>query len=71
MSGAQNRRFSAIGDLSPGQKIYRQARVQNRGFGDKSPEMLTLIKSNENYAAGLGGRQRRTAVFYYFRKKLT
>ena len=58
ISGAQNRRFLAIGDLSPGQKFYRHAWVRNRGFGDKSPEMLTLFVSlvlklylfmNENY----------------------
>ena len=42
-SGAQNRGFSAIGDLSPGPNSYRQLYVQNRGFGDISPEMLTLL----------------------------
>ena len=41
-SGAQNRGFSAIGDLSPGPNSYRQLYVQNRGFGDISPEMATL-----------------------------
>ena len=42
ISRAQNRGFSAIGDLSPGQILHRHGGVQNRGFGEKSPEMLTL-----------------------------
>ena len=48
MSRAQNRGLLAIGDLSPGQNFYRHAMVQNRGFGDISPEMLTLHSTEEN-----------------------
>ena len=39
-----------IGDLSPGQFFYRQAMVQNRGFGDISPEMATLNTSESEPA---------------------
>ena len=38
----RNRGFSPIGDLSPSPNSYRQPYVQNRGFGDLSPEMATL-----------------------------
>ena len=41
----RNRGFSPIGDLSPSPNSYRHVYVQNRGFGDISPEMLTLIVS--------------------------
>ena len=41
---AQNRGNLAIGDTSPAHNYHRQREAQNRGFGDKSPEMLTLIK---------------------------
>ena len=40
---AQNRGISAIGDISPAQIFHRQREAQNRGFGDISPEMATLI----------------------------
>ena len=40
---AQNRGNSAIGDTSPAQIFHRQRVAQNRGFGEKSPEMLTLL----------------------------
>ena len=39
---AQNRGNLAIGDTSPAQIFHRQRVAQNRGFGEKSPEMLTL-----------------------------
>ena len=39
---AQNRGNSAIDDTSPAQIFHRQRVAQNRGFGEKSPEMLTL-----------------------------
>ena len=38
----ENRGFSALGDLSPGQISDRQLEAKNRGFGDKSPDLLTL-----------------------------
>ena len=40
---AQNRGNSAIGDISPAHIFHRQIEAQNRGFGEKSPEMATLI----------------------------
>ena len=40
---AQNRGNSAIGDTSPAHNFHRQREAQNRGFGEKSPEMLTLL----------------------------
>ena len=43
MSRAQNRGLLAIGDLSPGQISDRQLEAKNRGFGDKSPDLLTLL----------------------------
>ena len=39
----ENRGFSALGDLSPGQISDRQLEAKNRGFGDKSPDLLTLV----------------------------
>ena len=43
---AQNRGNLAIGDTSPAHNFHRQREAQNRGFGEKSPEMATL-NSNE------------------------
>ena len=40
---AQNRGISAIGDISPAQIFHRQREAQNRGFGDISPDLLTLL----------------------------
>ena len=45
---AQNRGNSAIGDTSPAHNFHRQREAQNRGFGEKSPEMATLDKSKQN-----------------------
>ena len=42
---AQNRGNSAIGDTSPAHNFHRQREAQNRGFGEKSPEMATLMWS--------------------------
>ena len=42
---AQNRGNSAIGDTSPAHNFHRQTEAQNRGFGEKSPEMATLLIS--------------------------
>ena len=43
---AQNCGISAIGDISPAQIFHRQREAQNRGFGDISPEMATLVQFN-------------------------
>ena len=43
---AQNRGILAIGDISPAQIFHRQREAQNRGFGDISPEMATLVQFN-------------------------
>ena len=40
---AENRGLLAFGDLSPAQIFHRQREAQNRGFGDISPEMATLV----------------------------
>ena len=44
----ENRGFSALGDLSPGQISDRQMEAKNRGFDDKSPDLLTLESSGSD-----------------------
>ena len=40
----------ATGDVSPALISHRHREAQNRGFGEKSPEMLTLQAQNEHKA---------------------
>ena len=40
---AQNCGNSGIGNTLPAHNFHRQREAQNRGFGEKSPEMATLL----------------------------